>query len=221
MPARAGWTDGQGSRPRTASRSKRLSSGGSDYVEDVDPRFAEPPVPAIPSVEASDTREIPAALTAGRIPHDLSPESSQEQIARAHSYEDMSGARSPVESEVSNFTSVSQRPMNPNWQPGHGGEFNNFGPGPMRQQQRRQDILFSNNPDFEVPGVGPPRGRGGFVGGGFSGRGRAAYMGRQNGPMRPPPSSVLDALGNDGRYPMPMPPVGASGAGGSGVMKEI
>lgn len=185
-------------------------------MEDVDPKFAEPPVPSVAPAADFEPPQMPTILTAGRNPNEPSPVSSQEQIPRAHSYEDMPGARSPVESEVSNFTSVSQRPMNPNWQPGHGGEFNSFGPGQVRQQQRRQDMLFSNNPDFELPGMGPPRSRGGF-----GGRGRGGYMGRQNTPMRPPPLSALEGISGDGRYPAPMPPPGATGSSGGGVMKEI
>lgn len=211
VPPRSGWSDVSTGAPRSPVRRKRLDSGSSDYVEDVDPKFAEPLPPSAPPEEEFARPTIPSLLMAGHNPNDPSPESSDgrinTQVNRATSYEDLHpGARSPVESETSNFTSVSQRPMNPNWQPGHGGEFNSFGPSQRHHQQRRQDMLFSNNPDFELPGVGPPRnnrGRGGYTGG------------RQPGPMMPPHPSILDGMGSDGRYPAPVP--GPNG----GVMREI
>ena len=68
-------------------------------------------------------------------------------------------------SESSNFTSISERGVNPQWQAEHQG----FGMGgipnrgPPPQQQR--DFLLANNPDFELPA-----GRGGR-GAGRGGRG--------------------------------------------------
>lgn len=107
--------------------------------------------------------------------------------------------------------------MNPNWQPGHGGEFNHLAPSrkPVGSSQRQQDILFANNPDFEIPGVGMPgrSGRGGYGpprGGRVPGR----------GPMRPPPPSVLDGLDGNGRYPSGPPPMGMPGPGPAN-MREI
>lgn len=94
--------------------------------------------------------------------------------------------------------------MNPNYQPGHGDNFNQFAPGPgpdRRQQQRRQDVLFSGNPDFELPGMGPPRSRPGNF------RGRGGYG--MGGPARPmnrgPPPPMIDNIGADGRYPASVP----------------
>ena len=108
--------------------------------------------------------------------------------------------------------------MNPNWQPGHGGEFNSLGPAPQpdRRQQQKQDVLFANNPDFELPGA-MPRGRGGFRGRGFGNTGPTSYR----GPMRPPPPSVLDNMGADGRYPPSAPPPGSQVGPGGGIMREI
>lgn len=220
VPPRSGWTNPPLSGPQSPIRRKRLNSGGSDYFEDVDPKFAgQPQPPSAPPPEEFTTTAVPSVLVAGRNPNNPSPEPRDGQIhrqmVRATSYEDLlPGARSPVESETSNFTSVSQRPMNPNWQPGHGGEFNSFGPSQRQNQQRRQDMLFSNNPDFELPGMGPVRG------GGYRGRGRSGYAGgSQPGPMRPPHPSVLDNIGGDGRYPAPVPPAGPGSNGG--VMREI
>jgi hypothetical protein len=117
-----------------------------------------------------------------------------------NSYEELPGARSPAESETSNFTSVSQRGVNPHWRPGNGGEFSSL--GPMRRpnhNQARQDMLLAGNPDFELPGaMGPSRlptrgGRGGGRGGMMGGR----------GPARIPPASAI-GTGIDNPYPAPM-----------------
>ncbi|EQB59063.1 hypothetical protein CGLO_00599 [Colletotrichum gloeosporioides Cg-14] len=65
-----------------------------------------------------------------------------------------------AESDRSNFTSISQRGINPRWNPPAP-----YGQGPPRRppQQRRQDMLLNNNPDFELPGkrLGPPSRPGG------------------------------------------------------------
>lgn len=76
------------------------------------------------------------------------------QPMRNESYENM---QSPADSDRTNFTSVSQRGINPNWNP----------PPPMPPYQgppprrplpptQRQDMLLNSNPDFQVQG-----GRGG------------------------------------------------------------
>jgi hypothetical protein len=54
-------------------------------------------------------------------------------------------------SEASHFTSISERPVNPNWQPAA-----QSGPEP-----RRQDVLLAGNPDFSIPGMRGGRGRAG------------------------------------------------------------
>lgn len=97
------------------------------------------------------------------------------------SYEDLQeGARSPAESERSNFTSVSQRGVNPKWNPqngpgGFGQPMNRRPPGPP---QRNNDILLDTNPDFGLPqrgGRGGPNGRSPVGGGGMVPR--SAYEG--------------------------------------------
>lgn len=151
MPPRAAWTSGSGrNSPRSASPNVVRStaelpgrntppvvqpkSGG--YYEDIDPRFADstPPAGHPPPIEPI--------------------------------YEDVhvvvDGARSPAESERSNFTSISQRGVNPRWHPNP--------PPPMPYQQstpsrrpiqQRQDMIL-DNPDFQLLGSrsGPPQ-RGG------------------------------------------------------------
>lgn len=91
-------------------------------------------------------------------------------IDGANSYEDLRvgpGSRSPSESERSNFTSVSQRGINPRW-PGdapqmpsmvlgaqRGGPGGYGGPQQRRAAPQRNDILLQSNPDFQLPGMGP------------------------------------------------------------------
>lgn len=200
VPARANWNKEGGMPPKgdsppdamaelattTSHHSptrRRVNSGGSDtYYEDVDPRFASDPEP-VPQPP------LP-------VQHEDMPRYVNTQIPIAHSYEDLPGARSPAESEASNFTSVSQRGVNPNWRPGNGGEFNSFAPPRRHQQQMRRDVLLNNNPDFELPGMGPPRG--------MPGRGRGGMRGGMTmGPGRPLPANAVGGV--DGRYPSPVP----------------
>ena len=94
-----------------------------------------------------------------------------------NSYEDLHGgpgSRSPSESERSNFTSVSQRGINPRWPgnapqmptgPGMGpggqgamrGGPGGYGGGQRRGLPPRQqnEVLLESNPDFQLPGMGP------------------------------------------------------------------
>ncbi|RFU34501.1 hypothetical protein B7463_g1878, partial [Scytalidium lignicola] len=141
------------SRSGSATRNKRASE---NYYEDVDPRFAadEPPVQsnahALPPVLVPGPRTPPAG--SGLLPIGMQNELPYEE----------SGSRSPAESDRSNFTSVSQRGINPRWngQPGYGPPLpgpGNRRPGPSQQ---RNEILLNSNPDFELPG-----GRGGRNGG--------------------------------------------------------
>lgn len=70
------------------------------------------------------------------------------------------GARSPAESEgaQSNFTSISQRGINPRWPGDRGG--GGFAPRMPPPPRNDQAILLNSNPDFELPGVGPVGSRG-------------------------------------------------------------
>lgn len=122
----------------------------------------------------------------------------------AHSYEDLHGgpgSRSPSESERSNFTSVSQRGINPRW-PGNAPQMppmqgqamggmrggpGGYGGGPRRgppPQQQRNDVLLESNPDFGLPGMGPRNRRpvGGGPQGGNQGR-FAPSLGQPQGLM--------------------------------------
>ena len=181
----------------------RVNSGGSDvYYEDVDPRFA----PAEP-MPPPQQEIMPRILTPGGRDYDdpAAPIPQQANvIGHNNSYEDLPGARSPAESETSNFTSVSQRGVNPNWRPTYGQDnFGSYGPGPggrgppQRQQQMRRDVLLAGNPDFELPGMGPAR-RGGMRGGM-----RGPPIQRGPGPM---PASAIGQ--GDGPYPRGPPQMG-------------
>ncbi|KAF9871555.1 ph signal transduction protein [Colletotrichum karsti] len=157
VPPRAAWNPNQ-PPSRNASPLSRVEMPGrsspahaqptaSDYYEDVDPRFADAPAPA------------PAAR-AGPPPALQVPLSAPNMYADTHAD---AGARSPgAESDRSNFTSISQRGINPRWNPPP----MPYGQGPPRRpppQQRRQDMLLANNPDFELPSnrLGPPSRAGG------------------------------------------------------------
>jgi hypothetical protein len=98
-----------------------------DYYEDIDLRFAEP------SGATSSTNVVPSALLPGP-PGETKPSTSQDTPQDC--------PRSPAISETSFFTSISERPVNPLWRP----------PAVSHVlQQRRQDVLFASNPDFELP----------------------------------------------------------------------
>lgn len=171
----------------------RVNSSGSDiYYEDVDPRFAAESDPPPPLPLQQRAAPVPASLAPGAA-HGM----QDVPLARTGSYEDLPGARSPAESDTSNFTSVSQRGVNPNWRPGGPGDAaGQFPPQatrkPMQAQvQQRRDVLLGNNPDFELPVPRPGRGRGGSVGMGSGAGGGISRV--------PAPMSTFSAHG--GRYP--------------------
>lgn len=138
-----------------------VASGGSTYYEDVDPRFVSetPPV--------ANNQPLP--------PLPIEP-----------IYEDVhagnAGARSPAESERSTFTSISQRGINPRWNPNPNppplpyqqgpSQPYHQGPPPRRpvqqQQQQRQDMIL-DNPDFQMPHNRAARGPGMVPGSAYPG----------------------------------------------------
>ncbi|XWX02066.1 hypothetical protein V2A60_010098 [Cordyceps javanica] len=142
LPPRAAWNQGSGRQghrvPSSVYSIQRRSSGPDNrgptsplatgptpqggYYEDVEPRY-----------ETTDTY-------GGFVTSPLSP-----------TYEDahaMDGSRSPAGSERSNFTSVSQRGINPRWHPQPPPV---PGSGARQAVQQRHDILL-DNPDFQLPG---------------------------------------------------------------------
>ncbi|KAL7947711.1 SUR7/PalI family domain-containing protein [Trichoderma barbatum] len=97
-----------------------------NYYEDVDPRFDQ------------TTHTPPRRLTTPPPPLQL----------QEVNYEDMrggpDGTRSPAESEHSNFTSISQRGINPQWSPQP--------PMPQRRPVQQRHDMILDNPDFKLPG---------------------------------------------------------------------
>ncbi|KAI4143834.1 MAG: hypothetical protein L6R39_004428 [Caloplaca ligustica] len=179
-----------------------------NYYEDVDPRFAEPPEPLHPPQSQSNAA-LPSALTVGLHPH--APQQGVIEnpndphhhhngyLQPSNSYDSLpenthdGGSRSPAVSDGSNYTSISQRGINPAWQPppqdrvamGMGGVPNRK---PIGEQR---DVLLATNPDFELPIQGS---RPGTAGGG--GRPRAASRGQRQPGMIPGMGE-----GPGGRYP--------------------
>ena len=129
------------------------------------------------------------------------------------SYETIpSGSRSPgEESDLSQFTSISQRGVNPNWRPpppsAHdpmpsydgadygpiprvGPQVGGYGNTPLARPRgnRQEDLLLAQASDFSIPGVGPP------------GRGRRGGM--RDGAMRGRGAPIgLQGAASQGRYP--------------------
>ncbi|KAL3475078.1 SUR7/PalI family-domain-containing protein [Aspergillus californicus] len=99
------------------------SPSGSMYYEDVDPVY---------------TSQNEAAVGNPRLPSVLTPGNSGEQKLKGNAVERPS---SPAASEVSHFTSISERPVNPNWHPP---------PMPAQAVQQKRDVLLENNPDFDL-----------------------------------------------------------------------
>ncbi|KAH9883649.1 pali-domain-containing protein [Xylariomycetidae sp. FL2044] len=156
IPPRQAWAQGQGrSSPahpsamppalNVSTRPREVPSGtppppaatGSGYYEDVDPRFAEP---------------------------------SRSPANAAGIYEDVHnapGSRSPAISERSGFTSISQRGVNPRWNPPPGQGYGQQMP-PRRPVGRNEVNVLNSNPDFQLPAsrggsASPARGPGSMV----------------------------------------------------------
>ncbi|PNY25153.1 pH-response regulator protein palI/RIM9 [Tolypocladium capitatum] len=116
---------------------------GGNYYEDVDPRFA-----------------------GSARPNNHPPPPVEPMYEDVHAT--VGGSRSPAESERSNFTSISQRGVNPRWNPNPPPmpQYQGVPPRrPVQQQQRRQDMLL-DNPDFQLPSNrlhGTPRGGPGMI----------------------------------------------------------
>ncbi|KAK1140460.1 hypothetical protein N8T08_010303 [Aspergillus melleus] len=143
VPARNGWgppepRSGPSPSPVHAYGAARrpsphIRSGSGDYFEDADPRFANRNEPA------GGNPGLPPALTPGN----GEPKPIEEDMAE--------GPCSPTTSDISHFTSISERPINPRWRP------------PLPAQQK-QNVLLENNPDFDLR-AGMGRGGGGVAGG--------------------------------------------------------
>ncbi|KAK8204804.1 SUR7/PalI family-domain-containing protein [Phyllosticta capitalensis] len=144
-----------------------------NYVEDMDPRFTENNSPDNAAAQGSN---LPSALMAG-----FSPNRSQNaspmvpvpsplhvgnappsplpppQMVTADDIPEFEGPRSPGgESDASHFTSISQRGINPNWQPPQmTGPRPGYGYAPPRRPKPEEAVLDAN-PEFSLPGVPAP-----------------------------------------------------------------
>ncbi|KAL8971472.1 MAG: hypothetical protein Q9183_001040 [Haloplaca sp. 2 TL-2023] len=170
-----------------------------NYYEDVDPRFAEPPEMQPPQTQSS--APLPSALTAGLHPQygviEHVSDYDRAHLQPSQSYDSIpenthdAGARSPAVSDGSNYTSISQRGINPQWHPppdramGMGGVPNRR---PVGQHPHATDMLLNSNPDFELPIQGGRSGAGGRM--------RAASRGHREPGMIPGMEP-----GAAGRYP--------------------
>ncbi|KAG2413901.1 pH-response regulator protein palI/RIM9 [Aspergillus terreus] len=132
VPPRAGWgadlrvgpspspVHAYGARGMNRSPQTHVRSNSGDYYEDNDPRFAN---------------RNESAVGNPRLPTALTPGNNGEQKLTEGLAEEPS---SPTTSDISHFTSISERPINPRWRP-----------PPLPAQQKR-DVLLENNPDFDL-----------------------------------------------------------------------
>ncbi|KAH0536439.1 hypothetical protein FGG08_006679 [Glutinoglossum americanum] len=140
------------------------------YYEDADPGFAEG--------GRTLRNEIPPSLTPGygaRL--EVLGNNSQPNQPLPLDVDD--GNRSPSASETSNFASISQRGVNPDWTPPNPIGAQDIAPRrPTPQQQAQQRDILENNLDFQLP-AGRGNGRGGRIPGQIPG---TANLGRYPGP---------------------------------------
>ncbi|KAL3432837.1 SUR7/PalI family-domain-containing protein [Aspergillus tetrazonus] len=99
------------------------SQSGSMYYEDEDPVY---------------TSRNESAVGNSGVPSVLTPGNSGEQKLKENGVE---RPGSPAASEISHFTSISERPINPRWRPP---------PMPAQAVQQKRDVLLENNPDFDL-----------------------------------------------------------------------
>ncbi|KAF1735678.1 pH-response regulator protein palI/prr-5 [Beauveria bassiana] len=144
LPPRAAWNNDSG---RRSSRDQSSVYGADRRSPAVDYRGPTSPLAAGPSSRGGYYEDVePKYEPSG--PHPALIASPSEPV-----YEDahvMDGSRSPAGSERSNFTSVSQRGVNPRWNP-HQHPMPSNSARRVQQQQQRQDILL-DNPDFQLAG---------------------------------------------------------------------
>lgn len=153
IPPGAAWEQGQaGSAPREPSP----LNGGQNSAEIETPGGGTQPPPVPPSATANYYEDVDPRF-AGPSPGTYPPPPIEPAYEDVHAT--VGGARSPAESERSNFTSISQRGINPQWQtrPPMPPYPQNYLP-PRQQVQRRQDMLL-DMPDFQVPGSSSRGGR--------------------------------------------------------------
>jgi hypothetical protein len=127
------------------------------YYEDVDPRFDDTAEDELevyrnPVIPRRQSQVIDEPLPISPIRRNYSSNSLDQNRILDDEYR--SGPRSPAASTSSHFTSVSQRGINPRWQP-QPSQFqgNNDMLYPPRRKPPRGDQMnfLSGNPDFELP----------------------------------------------------------------------
>ncbi|KAL5002434.1 SUR7/PalI family-domain-containing protein [Aspergillus recurvatus] len=114
----------QQNQPSHPSQPRHVrSQSGSMYYEDEDPVYTSR------NESAVGNSGVPSALTPG---HSGEQKLKENEVERPGS---------PAASEVSHFTSISERPINPRWRPP---------PMPAQAAQQKRDVLLENNPDFDL-----------------------------------------------------------------------
>lgn len=140
--------------PAVSEASHVRKQSSDDYYEDVDPRFAAPTPTNLHVSTKQSSAVLPSSLMPG-LQH-IPAEQRAELVDPNSSNEDLlDGQRSPA-SDHSNMTSISQRGINPNWQPGTGGSLGKSG-GRKPVPLRNPPISNSYFPP-QGPSRGPPPG---------------------------------------------------------------
>lgn len=230
-------TDPNHVHPALRTRSHTASE---TYYEDVDPRFAsDDPTSTIgPLPPADASTSAPRQISEPRIPSYIArqrhllnpgtgsttssfyadPNAPMDPADMENGDDDnaASRARSPAASETSNFTSVSQRGINPNWRPvgapppgaayNNGSQFTSRGGGGAggaggrwKGEAMSNLSILEANPDFMLPGVG---GRGRGAGGRSAAMGGGSMIGGGPGMGSPTRSGgVAPGMLGVGRYP--------------------
>lgn len=206
--------------PSSALNQRTTHASIDSYYEDVAPHFApNDPQPLLSQPLSTNLNVIPS-FGYDVTPGDPSLDPTIADVAEANRVAN----RSPTHSDTSNFTSISQRQINPKWRPppgqmlappyrrggGGGGPdlgapsssvYSGGGPQGRQRTWKEQDALLAANPDFSLAGIG--NGRGGGVGGGPLGMIPRPEVGRARG------SGGMGSLGSGhqrgvsggGRYP--------------------
>lgn len=211
--------------PRFASDNPPLASPSTigPLAGDLQPHASSAPrtltSPLVPGYIARQRHLTPSSSDAPpplAMPATFYPDPNAPLDVDADAEDAASRARSPAASETSNFTSVSQRGVNPNWRPigggGHGASIYGGGGsqytargGRWKGEASSSLSILEGNPDFTLPGVGAgPRARMGM------GMGSGVGMTR-GGPPPPVRGSMGLGLGRQGAATAGVPGAGMLG----------
>ncbi|KAI0476092.1 pali-domain-containing protein [Xylariaceae sp. FL0804] len=158
----------QEARTSAAQRHDTLMTEGSKYSQDgsqyVPPRQAWeqgpgrsspahpsqlPPPLQIPTRGQGLGSGTPPPPPAGNYYEDVDPRFT-ESAPRPQDPRNNSGSRSPAASDLSGFTSISQRGVNPHWNSGPGQGYGQQMP-PRRPVNRNDVNILNSNPEFQLP----------------------------------------------------------------------